>query len=89
MSSFPDIVEHFKYGSIGAEENSGVPSRIWRVLPTVCESALPKRPGVGYERIGFINDGGRARATDRHVVPARQRRSRRAELRHMPRRHAA
>ena len=54
--SFPDIVEHFKYGSIGAEENSGVPSRIWRVLPTVCESVLPKRPGVGYERIGFIND---------------------------------
>ena len=56
-ASFPDIVEHFKYGSIGAEENSGVPSRIWRVLPTICESALPRRPGTGYERIGFISDG--------------------------------
>jgi hypothetical protein len=55
--SFKDIVEHFKYGSIGAEENSGIPSRIWRILPTICESSLPRRPGAGYERIGFISDG--------------------------------
>ena len=55
--SFPDIVEHFKYGSIGAEENSGLPYWIWKVLPDVCESSLPKRPGTGYERIGFIADG--------------------------------
>ncbi|BCS35924.1 hypothetical protein TBR22_A51590 [Luteitalea sp. TBR-22] len=56
-SSFPDIVEHFKYGSIGAEENSGLPYRIWKVLPEVCADALPRRPGTGYERIGFISDG--------------------------------
>jgi len=55
--SFPDIVEHFKYGSIGAEENSGIPQRIWRVLPEVCEDLLPDRPGRGYERIGFIDEG--------------------------------
>lgn len=55
--SFADIVEHFEYGSIGAEENSGLPYWIWKVLPDVCESALPKRPGTGYERIGFIADG--------------------------------
>jgi mono/diheme cytochrome c family protein len=55
--SFPDIVEHFKYGSIGAEENSGLPYWIWRVLPEVCEDHLPKRPGKGYERIGFISEG--------------------------------
>ena len=56
-TSFPDIVEHFKYGSIGAEENSGLPYWIWRVLPEVCEEHLPKRPGTGYERIGFISEG--------------------------------
>lgn len=56
-SSFPDIVEHFKYGSIGAEENSGIPYRIWRVLPEVCEEHLPARPGTGYERVGFIDEG--------------------------------
>lgn len=55
--SFPDIVDHFKYGSIGAEENSGLPYWIWRVLPEVCEEHLPKRPGTGYARLGFIDDG--------------------------------
>ncbi len=55
--SFPDIVEHFKYGSIGAEEGSGLPYRIWRVLPEVCGEHLPARPGVGYGRLGFIDEG--------------------------------
>jgi mono/diheme cytochrome c family protein len=55
--SFPDIVEHFKYGSIGAEEGSGIPYWIWRVLPDVCSEHLPERPGTGYERIGFIDEG--------------------------------
>jgi hypothetical protein len=55
--SFPDIVEHFKYGSIGAEEGSGIPYWIWRVLPEVCGEHLPSRPGTGYERIGFIDEG--------------------------------
>ena len=41
-TSFPDIVEHFKYGSIGAEESSGFPYWIWRVLPTVFEDKLPQ-----------------------------------------------
>jgi mono/diheme cytochrome c family protein len=56
-SAFSDIVEHSKYGSIGAEENSGIPYRIWRVLPEVCGEHLPDRPGSGYERLGFIEDG--------------------------------
>ena len=55
--SFPDIVEHFKYGSIGAEEGSGIPYWIWRVMPDVCEQFLPKREGKGYERIGFVDEG--------------------------------
>ncbi|MGH9370952.1 MAG: cytochrome c, partial [Vicinamibacterales bacterium] len=55
--SFPDIVDHFKYGSIGAEERVGLPYWIWRVLPTVFEDKLPNRPGEGYERLGFMSDG--------------------------------
>lgn len=55
--SFPDIADHFKYGSIGTEEGVGLPYWIWRVLPTVFEDTLPKRPGVGYERLGFLPDG--------------------------------
>ena len=33
--SFPEIGDHFKYGSIGTEEGVGLPYWIWRVLPTV------------------------------------------------------
>jgi hypothetical protein len=52
--SFPDVVDHFKYGSIGTEERVGLPYWIWRVLPTVFEDKLPKRPGIGWERLGFL-----------------------------------
>jgi hypothetical protein len=55
--SFPDIVEHFQYGSIGAEERAGVPYWIWRVLPVVFADKLPQRPGQGYERLGFMFAG--------------------------------
>ena len=51
------IEDHFKYGSIGTEKTVGVPYAIWRVLPIVFEDKLPKRPGTGYERLGFVNDG--------------------------------
>jgi hypothetical protein len=54
---FTDIVDHFKYGSIGTEGRVGLPYWIWRVLPTVFEDKLPNRPGTGYERIGFMSDG--------------------------------
>jgi mono/diheme cytochrome c family protein len=32
---YADIVEHFKYGSIGAEPSSGIPYAIWKVLPAL------------------------------------------------------
>jgi hypothetical protein len=57
--TFPDVNDHFKYGSIGTEEGVGIPYWIWKVLPTVFEDKLPKRPGVGYERIGFLLDATR------------------------------
>jgi len=52
-----DVVDHFKYGSIGTEEGVGVPYWIWRVLPIVFPDKLPNRPGVGYERLGFLSEG--------------------------------
>ena len=57
--SFPDIVDHFKYGSIGTEARVGLPYWIWRVLPKVFEDKLPRRPGTGYERLGFLLDESR------------------------------
>ncbi|HET9567603.1 MAG TPA: hypothetical protein VFP16_04500, partial [Vicinamibacterales bacterium] len=54
--TFPDADDHFRYGSIGTEERVGLPYWIWKVLPTVFEDKLPKRPGVGWERIGFLQD---------------------------------
>ena len=57
QSSFTDIDEHFKYGSVGTEARVGLPYWIWRVLPTLFEDKLPKRPGKSYERLGFVYDG--------------------------------
>ena len=84
--SFADADEHFKYGSIGTEERVGLPYWIWKVLPTVFEDKLPKRPGVGYERIGFVV-GRQSSAADGHVVQVGPCRARRAQLRHLSRRH--
>ena len=53
-----DILTHFKYGSVGTEVRVGIPYWIWRVLPIVFADKLPNRPGQGYERIGFLYDGG-------------------------------
>lgn len=50
-----DAVEHYKYGSIGAEtDRGGIPFWIWYVLPEVFPDLLPDRPGKGYERFGFV-----------------------------------
>ena len=55
--TFADIVDHFKYGSVGTEERAGIPYWVWRVLPIVFADKLPERPGTGYERLGFVNGG--------------------------------
>jgi mono/diheme cytochrome c family protein len=54
LTAQDDIVSHFKYGSVGTEETVGLPYPLWRVLPVVFADKLPKRPGEGYERLGFI-----------------------------------
>jgi hypothetical protein len=49
--------EHFKYGSIGIEENEGLPYWIWQALPRVCPDKLPG-PG-GYSSLGVTWEAGR------------------------------
>ena len=49
-----DILSHFKYGSVGTEVSVGLPYPIWRVLPVLFADKLPKRPGQGYEKLGFV-----------------------------------
>ena len=56
-----DVVEHFKYGSIGAEDRAGIPLWIWRVLPDLFPQHLPQRPGTGYERFGLLFEPGKTR----------------------------
>jgi mono/diheme cytochrome c family protein len=56
-----DILDHFKYGSIGAEERAGIPYAIWVTLPDLFPEHLPKRPGNKYERFGFVFEPGRER----------------------------
>ena len=58
-------------GSIGTEERVGLPYWIWKVLPTVFEDKLPKRPGVGWERIGFLVDEKHARPMGTSYTPGR------------------
>ncbi|MCA1690700.1 MAG: c-type cytochrome [Acidimicrobiales bacterium] len=55
------IEDHFKYGSIGAEARSGIPERIWYVLPKVFPEHLPQGEGDGYARLGFIYEPGQKR----------------------------
>ncbi len=51
------IVEHFKYGSVGIEDNEGFPYWIWQALPRVCPDKLPGPNG--YSSIGVIWEPGR------------------------------
>lgn len=49
---YANIVEHFKYGSIGAEPESGIPYRIWRALPRLFPEAFEGRSD--YSAFGFL-----------------------------------
>ncbi len=47
---YDDIIEHYKYGSLGSEAFSP-PFWIWKALPVVFSEYLP---GEGYASLGFI-----------------------------------
>ena len=49
-------VDHFKYGSIGAENEEGVPYWIWMILPRIFPEYLPG-PG-GYASLGITWEEG-------------------------------
>jgi hypothetical protein len=57
-SAQPDVsdLEHFKYGSFGAEENDGLPYWIWQALPQVCGDRLH---GAGLSALGVVWEPGR------------------------------
>jgi hypothetical protein len=60
--AYPDIVEHFKYGSIGTEKRLGVPAPLFDLFPVMFADLLPKdRPGEGYEKLGFLYEPGHKR----------------------------
>ena len=54
---FENDTERFKYGSIGAEANQGVPYWIWVVLPRIFPEYLPG-PG-GYKSLGLVWEEGK------------------------------
>jgi len=57
IPAYEELAEQFKYGAIGNLGATGLPLRIWSVLPELCPKALP-RPG-GYEVFGFHLEDGR------------------------------
>jgi mono/diheme cytochrome c family protein len=56
-----EILDHFKYGSIGSEATAGVPYDLFLVLPTVFPDLLPPGRGKGWERVGFMYEPGHVR----------------------------
>jgi mono/diheme cytochrome c family protein len=57
---YPDIEEHFKYGSTGGEREAGFPYWIWKAIPHICEHKLlegKKYPGQELKALGFIYEG--------------------------------
>lgn len=58
--AYADPEEHFKYGSLGGERESGIPYWIWKVLPKVFPEYLPGKkyePGKEYASMGFLYEG--------------------------------
>jgi mono/diheme cytochrome c family protein len=63
-------LEHFKYGSIGSDSDSGIPYWVWRVLPQAFPGHLPDAAGfkalppaeqkglAGYRQFGFLVEEG-------------------------------
>jgi len=54
------IEEQFKYGSIGSEDQEGIPYWIWQVLPRMFADKLPDGGQSAIRRV-LINSGGAAK----------------------------
>ncbi len=57
--AFDDPGERFKYGSIGAEHDAGIPYWIYYVLPIVFPDKLPGDGAGGYAAFGVVWEPGR------------------------------
>jgi len=53
---FANEEEHFKYGSLGAEGDRGIPYYLWMVLPRIFPDLMPG-PG-GYKSFGVVWEEG-------------------------------
>ncbi len=49
---YADIQDHFKFGSIGAEPESGIPYKLWKALPRLFPEAFDERDD--YSAFGFL-----------------------------------
>jgi len=56
QADFPDMAAEFNYGSIGNEDEQGLPFWIWRVLPTMFPEYLPGP--TGYTSLGLFWEAG-------------------------------
>jgi cytochrome c5 len=66
-----NIVEHYKYGSIGAEIESGLPYWVWQALPRLFPESFDNR--ADYRSFGFLYENGPdGRARDLPVGIARR-----------------
>jgi mono/diheme cytochrome c family protein len=58
--AYADIVDHFKYGSIGSDIENGLPVRILQVLPRMFPEYLPEGGATDYTAFGLIQEPGHA-----------------------------
>ena len=66
--AYRDDVDHFKYGSIGSEASSGLPTLVFKALPVMYRNELG--PG-GYRRIGMLYESDKSDlpiGTSRRIV---------------------
>ena len=68
---YSNLVLQYKYGSVGTEERQGVPYETWVVLPEVFPDLLPKTPGKGWEKLGFIYEKGHVTRSGRPTATSR------------------
>ena len=59
--TYVNAEDHFKYGSTGGEQGSGIPLSLWKVLPKIFSQYLPGKydPQKPYSVFGFIYEAGK------------------------------
>lgn len=55
---YDDIVEQFKYGSIGSDIENGLPIAVLKVLPRMFPEYLPQALARDYSAFGFVQEPG-------------------------------